>query len=79
MSESVNTQEIEIYDDDAIAIKAAEEKQARIEADLQKPYDPEAILEIRHLSKRFPIKKNLLGKVEKELVAVDEVEMRNDE
>ena len=73
MSESVNTQEIEIYDDDAIAIKAAEEKQARIEADLEKPYDPDAILEIRHLSKRFPIKKSLLGKVEKELVAVDDV------
>ncbi len=73
MSESVNTQEIEMYDDDAIAIKAAEEKQARIEADLEKPYDPDAILEIRHLSKRFPIKKSLLGKVEKELVAVDDV------
>ena len=73
MSESVNTQEIEMYDDDAIAIKAAEEKQARMEADLAKPYDPEAILEIRHLSKRFPIKKSLLGKVEKELVAVDDV------
>ena len=62
-----------MYDDDAIAIKAAEEKQARIEADLEKPYDPDAILEIRHLSKRFPIKKSLLGKVEKELVAVDDV------
>ena len=71
MSDSVNM--VEKYDDDAIAIKAAEEKQARIEADLKKPYDPEALLEIRHLSKRFPIKKNLLGKVEKELVAVDDV------
>ena len=71
MSDSVNM--VEKYDDDAIAVKAAEEKQARIEADLKKPYDPEALLEIRHLSKRFPIKKNLLGKVEKELVAVDDV------
>ena len=71
MSNSVNM--VEKYDDDAIAVKAAEEKQARIEADLKKPYDPEALLEIRHLSKRFPIKKNLLGKVEKELVAVDDV------
>ena len=71
MSDSVNM--VEKYDDDAIAIKAAEEKQARIEADLKKPYDHEALLEIRHLSKRFPIKKNLLGKVEKELVAVDDV------
>ena len=73
MSETLNTEELEQYDDDAIAAKAAEEKQARMEADLAKPYDPDAILEIRHLSKRFPIKKSLLGKVEKELVAVDDV------
>ena len=59
MSDSVNM--VEKYDDDAIAIKAAEEKQARIEADLKKPYDPEALLEIRHLSKRFPIKKRMMN------------------
>ena len=40
---------------------------------MKKPYDPEAILEVRHLRKCFPIEKNLLGKVQKELVAVDDV------
>ena len=74
MSDSVNM--VEKYDDDAIAIKAAEEKQARIEADLKKPYDPECILEVRHMRKTFPIQKSLLGKVEKELVAVDDVSFK---
>ena len=73
MSESANTSAFTEYDDAAIAQKAAEEKNARIEADLKKPYDPDALLEVRHLSKRFPIKKSLFGKVEKELVAVDDV------
>ena len=73
MSESVNMAENERYDDAALEAKAAEEKRARMEADLKKPYDPDALLEIRHLSKRFPIKKSLFGKVEKELVAVDDV------
>ena len=45
------------------AAKAAAEKEARIREDLSKPYDPDALLEIRHLSKKFPIKKNLFGKV----------------
>ena len=70
MSESVNEKDLENYDDEVIA---AQEKQARIEADLKKPFDPDALLEVRHLSKRFPIKKNLFGKVEKELIAVDDV------
>ena len=51
----------------------AAEKAARIAEDLAKPFDPNALLEVRHLSKRFAIKKSLLGKVEKELVAVDDV------
>ena len=62
-----------VYDDEAIAAKEAEEKSARIAADANKPFDPEALLEVRHLCKKFPIKKNLLGKVQKELVAVDDV------
>ena len=32
------------------------------------------LLEVRSLRKTFPIKKNLFGKVQKELVAVDDVE-----
>jgi peptide/nickel transport system ATP-binding protein len=51
----------------------AAEKAARIAEDLAKPFDPNALLEVRHLSKRFAIKKSLFGKVQKELVAVDDV------
>ncbi len=61
------------YDDEAIAAKAEVEKQARIQEDMKKPFDPDVLLEVRHLSKRFPVQKNLLGKVLKELVAVDDV------
>ena len=73
MSESANLSAPYEYDDAAIAEQAEAEKKARMEADLRKPYDPDALLEVRHLSKRFPIKKSLFGKVEKELVAVDDV------
>ena len=73
MSEILQTETANVYDDEAIAAKEAEEKNARIAADANKPFDPEALLEVRHLCKKFPIKKNLLGKVQKELVAVDDV------
>ena len=63
----------EIRYDEAIAAKIEEEKNARMLADMNKPFDPDVLLEVRHLSKRFPVKKNLLGKVLKELVAVDDV------
>ena len=61
------------YDDAEIAAKYAAEKEARKQADLAKPYDPTALLEVRHLSKRFPLKKSLTGKVLHELIAVDDV------
>ena len=38
--------------------------------------DSEVLLEVRDLSKSFPIEKNLLGKVQKELVAVDKVSFK---
>ena len=63
----------EAYNDAEIEEKEKAEKAAAIEADMKKPYDPEALLEVRHLRKCFPIEKNLLGKVQKELVAVDDV------
>ena len=71
MSEIVETS-VSVDETEALAAKAAE-KEARIREDLAKPFDSDALLEVRHLSKRFPIKKTLLGKVEKELVAVDDV------
>ncbi|MBE6558077.1 MAG: dipeptide ABC transporter ATP-binding protein [Ruminococcaceae bacterium] len=41
--------------------------------DMKRPPNPKAILEVRHLRKAFPIKKSLMGKVEQELIAVDDV------
>ena len=35
----------------------------------------DVLLEVKNLRKCFPIQKNLLGKVEKELVAVDDVSL----
>jgi len=42
-------------------------------ADEVKKYSSEHLLEVRNLRKCFPIQKSLLGKVQKELVAVDDV------
>lgn len=63
----------EVYDDAEEARKYRERKQAAIEADKDKPFDPEALLEVRHLRKAFPLKKSLTGKVLSELVAVDDI------
>ena len=38
-------------------------KNARIEADKNKPFDPEALLEVRHLRKAFPLKKTIIDQV----------------
>ncbi len=62
-----------LYDDAKIAAEEAEMRQARILADREKPVDPEALLEVRHLCKSFPIKKNMMGKTLQSLVAVDDV------
>ena len=52
------------------------EKAAQYAEDFAKPFDPEAILEVRHLRKTFPLKKTMLGKVTKELVAVDDISFK---
>ena len=65
-----------IYDDAAIAAEEVKSRTARIEADRLLPPDPEALLEIRHLRKCFPIEKTITGKVTKELVAVDDVSFK---
>ena len=49
---------------------------AQREEEFKAPYDPDCILEVRHMRKTFPLKKSLLGKVEKELVAVDDVSFK---
>ena len=49
---------------------------AQREEDFKAPYDPDCILEVRHMRKTFPLQKSLLGKVERELVAVDDVSFK---
>ena len=64
------------YDDEAIAAEYKARREAEKAADMEKPYDPDAILEIRHLRKCFPLKKSITGKVLSELVAVDDVSFK---
>ncbi len=54
----------------------AEEKVMNPGDDFARPFDPEAILEVRHLRKCFPLKKTLTGKVTQELIAVDDVSFK---
>ena len=76
MTEEIKIQENETFDDAAIEENEKAEKLARIEADKNKPYDPEALLEVRHLRKCFPIQKSLTGKTLRELVAVDDISFK---
>ena len=45
-------------------------------ADMDAPFDPDVLLEVRHMRKAFPIQKSLMGRVEKELIAVDDVSFK---
>ena len=65
-----------VYDDAALAAEYQAKRQAQIAEDLAKPFDPECILEVRHLRKCFPLKKTFTGKVTRELVAVDDVSFK---
>ncbi len=65
-----------LYDDAAEQAKFLLERKLQNEADFALPFDPEALLEVRHLRKCFPIKKSLTGKVLQELVAVDDVSFK---
>lgn len=65
-----------IYDDAAEAAKFLEKRKEIIEQDSKKPFDSEAILEVRHLRKCFPLKKTITGKVTQELIAVDDVSFK---
>ncbi len=64
------------YDDAAEEAKYLEKRKRQIEEDLKAPFDKDAILEIRHLRKCFPIKKTFTGKVTQELIAVDDVSFK---
>lgn len=64
------------FDDYLILKEYREAMQTRITEDAKQPFDSECILEIRHLRKCFPLKKTIIGKVTKELVAVDDVSFK---
>ena len=78
--EKLNAIEIDaetpIYDDAAEEQKYLEERARQIEEDSKKPFDPDVILEVRHLNKRFTLKKSWTGKPLRELRAVDDVSFK---
>ena len=65
-----------VYDDAALEKEFLEKRQQQIREDFAKPFDPECVLEVRHLRKCFPLKKTITGKVTKELVAVDDISFK---
>jgi len=74
--EKLNQDASFVYDDEIEAAHFQAKRAKQIEEDSKKPFDPEAILEVRHLRKTFPMKKTITGKVTKELVAVDDVSFK---
>ncbi len=74
--EALGLEAPEKYDDETLANEYRKAKEERKLADFAKPHDPDALLEIRHLRKCFPIKKSLTGKVQQELIAVDDISFK---
>ncbi len=66
----------EIYDDAALEAEYKKAREERIAADCAQPFDPDCLLEVRHLRKTFPMQKTITGKVTKELVAVDDISFK---
>ena len=64
------------YDDAALTAAYHEKRKKQIEEDLKQPFDPDCLLEVRHLRKCFPLQKTLTGKVTRELVAVDDISFK---
>ena len=64
------------YDDAAEQQKFMENRKKQMEEDFAKPFDPDCVLEVRHLRKTFPMKKTMMGKVTRELVAVDDISFK---
>ena len=65
-----------VYDDEALAASYKEKRAQQIAEDCAQPFDPDCVLEVRHLRKCFPIQKTVTGKVTRELVAVDDVSFK---
>ncbi len=74
--EDVAVTEESLYDDEAIMAAHREAKAAKQREDFEKPFDSEALLEVRHLRKCFPIKKSITGKTLQELIAVDDISFK---
>ena len=64
------------YDDALEQEKYQAKRRAQMEKDFAQPIDHAAVLEVRHLRKTFPMKKTMMGKVTKELVAVDDISFK---
>ena len=64
------------YDDEKEQAEYLAARQKQHAEDFAMPFDPEAVLEVRHLRKTFPMKKTMMGKVTKELVAVDDISFK---
>jgi len=64
------------YDDAALQAAYQKARKKQIKKDLAQPFDPDCVLEVRHLRKCFPLKKTMFGRVTKELVAVDDVSFK---
>ena len=64
------------YDDALEQQKFLDKREQQKQEDFAKPFDPECVLEVRHLRKTFPMKKTMMGKVTRELVAVDDISFK---
>ncbi len=64
------------HDDAKIEAEYRAAKEAQKAEDFAKPFDTDALLEVRHLRKCFPLKKTMTGKVTQELVAVDDISFK---
>ena len=64
------------YDDALEQQKFLDKREQQKIEDFAKPFDPECVLEVRHLRKTFPMKKTMMGKVTRELVAVDDISFK---
>ena len=70
------SEEFRQFDDAAEAAKEQELRDEKAKEDSELPPDPDALLEVRHLKKYFPLKKSMSGKVLVSLRAVDDVSFK---
>lgn len=64
------------FNDEAEAAKEQAEREEKAKEDMLLPPDPDALLEVRHLKKYFPLGKSITGKPTSWLRAVDDVSLK---